>query len=229
MSTADAAARKPVIAIDGPAAAGKSTAGKALAALLGFLYIDTGALYRAAGLKAVREGIPFDDGPALAAMLARTRLRFRRDGRGMRLIMDGRDVTGDIRGETNGLAASAVSSRPEVRRALLDIQRSLGKRGGIVMDGRDIGTVVFPNAEVKFFITASLEERGRRRWLEMKAAGHDATLASVIEDIRRRDHQDSTRSNSPLVRAPDAVLIDTTGLGPEETVAAMMARFPGRG
>jgi cytidylate kinase len=213
-----------VVAIDGPAASGKSTVGKRLAAELGFLYVDTGALYRAVGLKAAREGIPLEDGPALERMIQATHLLPVRGAAGMRTVMDGEDVTDLIRGEAAGFAASTVSARPEVRRALLDLQRRLGEDGGIVMDGRDIGTVIFPDAEAKFFVTASAEERGRRRWLEMREAGHPADLDVVVEEIRRRDHQDSTRAAAPLVRAPDALLIDTTGLDPDQVLSLMAAR-----
>ncbi len=212
---------RPVVAIDGPAAAGKSTIGKLLAAETGFVYVDSGALYRAVALAAGRRGIPLTDGPALEVMMAGLDLRPVRTAEGMRMFLDGQDVTEVIRGEQAGFAASTVSALPEVRRALLAIQRDLGRDGGIVMDGRDIGTVIFPDAEVKFFLTASTEERGRRRWLEVRAGGRDCTLDQVVDEVHRRDRQDSTRAEAPLRPAEDAILIDSTGLEPAAVVARL--------
>ncbi len=212
---------KLIVTIDGPAAAGKSTAGKSLAADFDYLYIDSGALYRAVSLKALRKGIDLGDGAALERMIRRTRLQPERTDRGMRMILDGEDITDELKGEKTGFAASTVSALPEVRRALLHLQRDLGREGGIVMDGRDIGTVIFPDAEAKFFLNASPEARGKRRWLEMKATGEECTEEQVVEDIRRRDLQDITRSNSPLMQAPDAVVIDTTDTTPDQVLAIM--------
>lgn len=220
-------AKKITVAIDGPAAAGKSTAGKELARELGYLYIDSGALYRAAALKALKSGIPLEDGPALGRMIKESRLKPVRTPLGMRMLLDGIDVTDEIKGEEAGFAASTVSAMPEVRAALLRLQRDLGRDGGVVMDGRDIGTVIFPDAGAKFFLDASCEERGRRRYLEMKAAGHEVSLTKIIEDIARRDAQDRNRDHAPLVAAPDAVYIDTTGKGPEEVVAMMKRHIAG--
>ncbi len=212
---------RPVVAIDGPAAAGKSTIGKLLAAETGFVYVDTGALYRAVALAAGRRAIPLTDGPALERMMTGLDLRPVRTAEGMRMFLEGQDVTETIRGEQAGFAASTVSALPEVRRALLALQRDLGRDGGIVMDGRDIGTVIFPDAEVKFFLTASAEERGRRRWLEARADGRDRSLDQVVDEVRRRDRQDSTRAEAPLRPAEDAILIDSTGLEPAAVVARM--------
>jgi CMP/dCMP kinase len=217
--------KKLVVAIDGPAAAGKSTAGKRLAAALGYLYLDSGALYRTVALLAARRGIGLTDGPALRDMIAAHRLQPVRTAGGMRMLLDGEDVTEAIRGEQAGFAASTVSARPEVRAALLEIQRGLGREGGIVMDGRDIGTVIFPDAGAKFYLDAPAEVRGKRRYEEMRQAGrHDRSLEEIVEDIRRRDHQDSTRSHAPLARAPDACYIDNTHEGPDEVLAIMMRR-----
>jgi cytidylate kinase len=213
--------RKIIVSIDGPAASGKSTAGKRLAAELDYLYIDSGALYRAVGLKAMSEGVPLDDGPALARMMTRTRIQPVRTAGGMRILLDGADVTEEIRGERMGKAASTVSARPEVRKALLQLQRDLGREGGVVMDGRDIGTVIFPGAEAKFYLDATAEERGRRRYLEMRAAGRKVSLEKVIEDIATRDRQDRNREHSPLRRAPGAFYLDTTGMDPDEVIQAM--------
>ncbi len=213
--------KRPVVAIDGPAAAGKSTAGKRLAAELGYLYLDSGALYRTVALAAQRGGIPLTDGPALERMLAGISLKPVRTAQGMRMLLDGEDVTEAIRGEQAGFAASTVSALPEVRRVLLQLQRDLGRDGGIVMDGRDIGTVIFPEAEAKFYLDAPAEVRGRRRWLEMRAAGRECDLERTIEEIRKRDLQDSSRDHAPLARAADALVIDTTHTEPEEVVAFM--------
>jgi cytidylate kinase len=216
---------KPVVAIDGPAAAGKSTAGKRLAAELGYLYLDSGALYRTVALKAARQGIDLTDGPALAELIAQSRLQPVRTTEGMRMLLDGEDVTEEIRGEKAGFAASTVSARPEVRAALLRIQRDLGLEGGVVMDGRDIGTVIFPDAEIKFFLDAPAEIRGERRYMEMREAGSlDRSLEEIVEDIKRRDLQDSTRDHAPLTRAADAVLIDTTHTRPEDVFDIMIRR-----
>jgi cytidylate kinase len=185
------------------------------------VYVDTGALYRTVALAASRRGIPLTDGPALERLMAGIHLRPVRTADGMRMLLDGTDVTDAIRGEQAGYAASTVSALPEVRRGLLALQRELGRDGGIVMDGRDIGTVIFPDAEVKFFLTADAGERGRRRWMEMRAAGRDCTLDQVIEEIRRRDLQDTTRAESPLRPADDAIRIDSTGLDPATVVARL--------
>ena len=143
----------------------------------------------------------------------------------MRTILDGKDVTDELKGEKAGLAASTVSAHPQVRKALLQLQRDLGRDGGVVMDGRDIGTVIFPDAEAKFFVDATPEERGRRRHLEMKARGETVRLEEIVEDIRKRDMQDRNREHAPLVQAPDAVYLDTTRMTPDEVVALMMEKI----
>jgi CMP/dCMP kinase len=201
-----------VIAIDGPSGAGKSTLARLLASRLGYIYIDTGAMYRAVGWKAKREGIdPADDG-ALADLCRRTEVTIKLDASDPRFYVDGRDVSGEIRTPEMGMMASAVSKSPAVRERLLVLQRELGKSGGVVMDGRDIGTVVFPDADVKFYLDAGVEERGRRRYLELKAKGMDVDPARITGEIRDRDRQDSSRSLAPLRRADDAILIDSTDL-----------------
>jgi len=201
-----------VIAIDGPSGAGKSTTARFLAERLGYIYIDTGAMYRAVGWKAKREGIDPADEEKLANLCRRTDVTIKKDNNDPRFYVDGLDVSGEIRTPEMGLMASAVSKSPSVRARLLTLQRELGRNGGVVMDGRDIGTVVFPDADVKFFLDAGPEERGRRRYLELKAKGMDVDLARITQEIRERDQQDSMRSLAPLRKADDAVLIDSTSL-----------------
>ena len=209
-----------VIAIDGPSGAGKSTAARLLARRLGYLFVDTGAMYRALALKALRGGTPLDDEGSLAARLGATRIELRELGSAVEL--DGRPVTADIRTQEVSEAASRVSVHPGVRREMVARQRELGRSGGVVLDGRDIGTAVFPDAEAKFFVDADARERALRRHAELRATGVDVDLALIEREIRERDHNDSTRSDSPLTRAPDALLIDTTHLGPEAVVERML-------
>ena len=215
----------PVIAIDGPSGAGKSTIAKLLARRLGYTYIDTGAMYRAIGWKAKRDGVdPADEG-ALARLCAGTEVTIRHDADGQRVLVNGIDVTDDIRTPEMGMLASAVSKSPAVRARLLTLQRMLGEAGGVVMDGRDIGTVVFPRAEVKFYLDASAEERGRRRWQELKEKGMDVDRAAITEEIRARDLQDSSRSIAPLTRAADARYLDSSTMTINDVVAAMLSHI----
>ncbi len=176
------------IAIDGPSGSGKSTLGKRLAAALGYVYIDTGAMYRAVGLYAVEQGVALDDPPSLERLTAGLSFEFSGHGREQRLLIDGRDVTDRIRTPEIAQAASKVSAVSVVRRILVRRQQEMGRRGGVVMDGRDIGTVVFPGADVKFYIDASAEERARRRCLEDQERGLATDLADTIREIRERDH-----------------------------------------
>lgn len=216
-------ARRPVIAIDGPAAAGKSTVGKGVAARLGYTYIDTGALYRAVGWLAKKAGFTTDDGADLAELIDLTGFALTElDGK-RHVFVDDRDISDEIRTEEAGHLASTFSALPEVRNALLDIQRRIGSRGGVVMDGRDIGTVIFPDAEVKVFLTASDEERSRRRHEELLGRGHPSALDDVRADLARRDRRDSEREHSPLKQADDAVVVDSTELSPGEVVDRIVA------
>ena len=210
-----------VVAIDGPSGAGKSTAGRALADRLGYTYVDTGAMYRALTLKALRAGISPDHEDALALMARSTQIDLLDGGRGVRL--DGEDVTAAIRSREVTAASSRVSAHPWVRRDMVERQRRLGAEGAVVLEGRDIGTAVFPDAEVKFFFDADPARRARRRQAELTASGSEVSLEELEREIRARDHADSTRTDSPLVRAADAVLLDTTELSPEEVVARMAA------
>lgn len=202
---------QPVVAIDGPAGAGKSTAARQLAERLGYLLVDTGALYRGVALAAFERGVDWDDADALGALIDTLALVFERDAQGgLKLTMDGLDRSGDIRAPHISTGASRVSRHPPVRRALLGLQRRLGAAGGVVLEGRDIGTVVFPDAEVKIFLTASDEARARRRHAELLRAGHEADLERVLDDIRERDRLDSERALAPLRAADDAVTVDTS-------------------
>jgi cytidylate kinase len=220
---------RPIVAIDGPAGAGKSTVARKLADALGFVLVDTGALYRAVALAAKGAQITWNDGPALGeltrSIVARAALVLERDPtRGVRVLLDGRDATDEIRTPEMGMGASTVSTHKEVRDALLDVQRQAGRAGGVVLEGRDIGTVVFPDAEVKFFLTARPEVRARRRFDELTAKGVKSTLEETLEDVRRRDEQDTTRAVAPLRRADDALLMDNSDWSIDDTVRAMIER-----
>jgi cytidylate kinase len=209
-----------VVAIDGPSGAGKSTAGRAVAERLGYVFLDTGAMYRALALAALREGIPLDDAGAVAALAGRVRLHLQPGGA---VILDGQDVTSALRTQEVGAAASRVSVHPSVRRHMVARQREMGQAGGVVMDGRDIGTAVFPDADVKFYVDAHPRQRAMRRHEELAQRGLPSDLNTIEREIRERDHADSTRAESPLTRAPDAIPLDTTELGLEEVVRRMLA------
>jgi CMP/dCMP kinase len=215
--------KRLVIAIDGPSGAGKSTIARVLARRLGYTYIDTGAMYRAVGWKAKQEGVDPSDEAALQQLCTWTDVTIKHDSSGQRVLVNGVEVTGEIRTPEMGMMASAVSKSPAVRARLLTLQRLLGASGGVVMDGRDIGTVVFPGAEVKFYLDASEEERGRRRWQELKDKGCDVDQAVITAEIRARDLQDSSRDIAPLKRAPDASYVDSSTMTIEEVVAAMLS------
>jgi CMP/dCMP kinase len=214
-----------VIAIDGPSGAGKSTTARILAQRLGYIYIDTGAMYRSIGWKATKEHIDPADEHALADLCGRTEVTIKKDNSDPRFFVDGTDVTGEIRTPEMGMIASAVSKSPAVRSRLLTLQRDLGKNGGVVMDGRDIGTIVFPDADRKFFLEASAEERGKRRYLELKGKGMDVDLVRITREIKDRDHQDSGRSIAPLRRADDALLIDSSLLSIDQVVDRMLSEL----
>ena len=210
-----------VVAIDGPSGAGKSTAGREVAERLGYTYVDTGAMYRALALKALREEVPLDSESALAELSRATGIELRDGGR--QVFLDGTEVTGEIRSREVSAAASRVSVHPQVRRDMVGRQRELGRDGGVVLDGRDIGTVVFPDAEVKLYVDADPARRARRRHAELERAGACASLDAVEREVRERDHNDLHRRDSPLARAADAVVLDTTSLDPEEVVERMLA------
>ena len=222
-----------IIAIDGPSGAGKSTLGRRLARELGLLYIDTGAMYRAVALAATAAGVDESNAEGLTEVAHRARVRLEGDPDSLRVFLDERDVSEEIRGEGMGRVASVVSAVPGVRRELVRRQREMGEvGGGVVLDGRDIGTVVFPSADVKFFLTAVPEARARRRLDEEKARERESpTFEATLADINERDLRDATRDDSPLRIADDAVVIDTTELSADEVFQRMLQtvrdRHPG--
>lgn len=211
-----------VIAIDGPSGAGKSTVARLLAGRLGYIYIDTGAMYRSIGWKARRDNVDPANEAALSELCSRTEVTIKQDNSDLRFFVDTIDVTGLIRTPEMGMMASAVSKSPAVRARLLTLQRELGRHGGVVMDGRDIGTVVFPDADVKFYLDASAEERGKRRYRELKAKGMNVDVETITREIEVRDRQDSQRDLAPLKRADDAILIDSSRLSIDEVLDLML-------
>jgi CMP/dCMP kinase len=215
--------RPLIIAVDGPSGAGKSTLGRLLARSLGLLYIDTGAMYRAVALAVERAGVSLADHEAVAEVARRADIRLEGDPDSLQVRLDGADVSTEIRGEQAGHAASVVSAIPEVRRELVRRQREMGAAGGVVLDGRDIGTVVFPDADVKFFLTADSSERARRRHDEERLKSRAQTYEETLADLEARDRRDTTRADSPLKRADDAVVLDTTGRTIDEVFEAMLA------
>jgi CMP/dCMP kinase len=212
-----------IIAIDGPSGAGKSTLSRLLAETLGYTNIDTGAMYRTVALAAQREGVDPADEASLGRLCDRIRIKFVRTGSGERVHLDGEDVTDAIRTPEVSLLTSRVSACPTVREAMVALQREMGRGSGVVLEGRDIGTVVFPRAEVKFFLIASPHERGRRRYEELRGKGLDVDLDSTIAEVEARDGADSARQHAPLIRAEDAVPIDTTDMSIDQVLAAMLA------
>ena len=213
-----------VIAIDGPAGAGKSTVAKLVATKLSMRLLDTGAMYRCLALASAGQ----DDPTAIATIGKGCKIEFQ-PGDPQRVILDGRDVTSEIRTPENGQRASAISVHPEVRRVLVAQQKAIISEGGYVLEGRDVTTVVAPNALIKIFLTASIEERARRRWLEQKERGEDSSLQFVVKDVVERDHRDYTRDDSPLTLAEDATIIESFDRTPEEIVEQIveMARAIG--
>ena len=211
--------RKLSVAIDGPGGAGKSTAAKALAARFGFAYVDTGAIYRTIGLAVLRAGADPGDGAAVEPVLLDSRVELEYDGNGLQhMLLNGRDVTGAIRLPEISGYASRVSALPAVRHALLELQRRQARLRSVVMDGRDIGTVVLPDADLKVFLTADPEVRARRRYEELLQRGTPQAYEDVLRDMRERDHRDCTRSEAPLRPAEDAVLLDSSALTFEQVV-----------
>jgi CMP/dCMP kinase len=220
---------RPVVAIDGPAGAGKSTVARKLATHLGFAPVDTGALYRAVALAARRSGVDWEDEEGVTEVARRLvtarALSLVPDAvLGVRVKLAGDDVSDDIRAADMGMGASRVSAIEGVREALLQLQRLAGEEGGVVLEGRDIGTVVFPDAEVKFFLTATPEVRARRRYHELVARGLSADYATTLDEIRSRDRKDTLRPISPLRQADDAILVDSTFRSVDEIVEEMAAR-----
>jgi CMP/dCMP kinase len=213
-----------IVAIDGPSGVGKSTTSKAVARALGVPHIDTGAMYRAIALKALRLGIPLEAEAELGEMAEGTAIEFEPGGdQSPLLLLDGRDVSAEIRSEPISMAASAVSAVPAVRRALVRLQQEMGRRHGGVLEGRDIGTKVFPETPHKFFLTARPEVRAGRRYLELRQRGVDATPESVLDDLGKRDRQDSTRADSPLTWDDSYLVIDNSEMSFEDVVGRIVS------
>jgi cytidylate kinase len=219
-------AKKLIIAIDGPVGSGKSSAARRVAELLGYTYLDSGAMYRALALKALRRGIPFDAAAQLEVLAAKTRIDLLAGENGQRVILDGADVTAEIRTPAASQAASKIAVLAGVRRHLVAEQRRAGAAGGVVMEGRDIGTAVFSDADLKIFLDASVEVRAGRRLAEHTARGEKISIEQMMEEVRQRDARDTDREASPLVRAADAVIVDNTAMDVEETarLIVMLAR-----
>jgi len=209
------------VAIDGPAGAGKSTLARRLAADMGYIYVDTGAMFRAIGLYALRAGKDPKDKEAVNALLPEIQLRLASIEGEQHIYLGEEDVSTAIRTEEAGMAASAVGANPAVRAFLLDMQREMAKKQDVLMDGRDIGTVVLPNAAVKIFLTATPEARATRRWKEYQAKGMPNTYEEVLADVKQRDYQDTHREAAPLRQAEDAVLLDTSEMNFEQSLDAM--------
>jgi cytidylate kinase len=219
----------PVITIDGPGGAGKGTVSLWLARQLRWHYLASGALYRLLALAAARDGLDLDDGAALARAVAQMKIEFRLHADTLQVLLDGADVTAAIRDEACARAASRLAVHAPVRAALLPLQRAFARPPGLVAEGRDMGTVVFPDAALKIFLTASAEQRARRRWLQLSAAGVNASLDAILDDLRRRDAQDASRAAAPLRPADDAVLIDSSDLTVEQVCARIMGHVKERG
>ncbi len=213
------------IAIDGPAGAGKSSVAKAVAKKLGFIYVDTGALYRSIGVNALKHAVATDDREKVVALLPDTALELKYIDGTQRVFLNGEDVSEEIRLPEASMAASNVSAIPEVRAFLLDLQRDMAKNNNVVMDGRDIGTVILPDAQYKFFLTASPEVRADRRYKELKEKGIEVDYDELLKEIIQRDYNDSHRETAPLKQADDAVLIDSSSLTLEESISAIADRI----
>ena len=216
------------IAIDGPSGAGKSTISKLAAERFGYVYVDTGALYRAVGLYAVRCGIDPQNADQSEAILKDMSIEMMYVKGHQRVYLNGEDVTDDLRTPQISKAASDISAHPAVRRFLLDTQRKLAAENNVIMDGRDIGTTILPDAQIKIFLTASAEDRARRRYDELIAKGEDVTYEGVLSDLKQRDYNDSHRAASPLKAADDAILIDTTGNTLEKSVEIIVNTIKSR-
>ncbi|BCX89187.1 CMP/dCMP kinase [Methylomarinovum tepidoasis] len=215
----------PVLTIDGPSGAGKGTVSRLIAKRLGWHFLDSGAIYRALAWAVRRRGVDLDDEDAVARVASDMKLEFVCND-AVRVIVDGEDVTDRLATEDVGRIASKIAAYPKVRQALLEKQRAFRRPPGLVADGRDMGTVVFPDAPCKVFLTASAEERARRRFLQLKAQGLDVNLDQIIKDLEERDRRDRERKESPLVPAGDAVVIDSSNLTVDEVVERILARLP---
>ncbi|MDO5609878.1 MAG: (d)CMP kinase [Pseudomonadota bacterium] len=227
---ADNKIRAPVLTIDGPSGSGKGTISRRVAERIGWHYLDSGALYRAVGVAAAWEGVDLADAEAVEACARRTQISFRDDERGEpRVLVNHQDATDRLRLETSGAAASAIAGMPGVRAALVDMQHGYRQAPGLVADGRDMGTVIFPDAACKVFLTASAEERAERRHKQLIDKGVSVNLGSLLGEIVARDERDANRAVAPLKPAPEAVVIDTTGIGIEAVVAQVLALLAEKG
>lgn len=215
--------KRLIIAIDGPAASGKSTTARLLARRLGYVYLDTGAMYRACALKLHRDGISLEDRPAIDAMLKSLDIRVETSGEENRILLGSEDISEAIRANEISQLASSVSALPAVRHRMVELQREIASAGGYILDGRDIGTYVFPNADLKFFLTATPEIRARRRWLELKDKGVKKNFKDILAEIKERDHNDSSRSLAPLAVAEDAIVFDNSELSIQQQVEGLHA------
>ena len=213
------------IAIDGPAGAGKSTVAKAVAQKFGFIYVDTGALYRSIGVNALKHNIDTNDSEKIINLLPETKVELKYIDGNQRVFLNGIDVSEEIRFPEASMAASNVSAIPEVRDFLLNLQREIAATHNVVMDGRDIGTVILPDAEYKFFLTASPEVRAARRFKELKEKGIDVDFNALLEEIIQRDYNDSHRKTAPLKQADDAILVDSSNMTLEESINAIASRI----
>lgn len=210
------------VAIDGPAGAGKSSVAKAAAKELGFVYVDTGAIYRTIALYVLRQGVAPQDAAGVEGLLPQIEIGMEYTDQGQKMILNGEDVTGLIRTPEVSMATSICSAIPAVRAFLLQLQRDLAEKNNVLMDGRDIGTVVLPHAQLKVFLTASPQERARRRVLQLEESGQKADYEAILRDIQQRDYQDSHRETAPLRPAEDSVLVDTSGVTFEESVQRLV-------
>jgi CMP/dCMP kinase len=217
-----------IIAIDGPSGAGKSTLAKRLARELGFIYLDTGAMYRALALKVLRQGVDLADDARLARLVESTEIDLQENNGTLEVLLDGINVADEIRTPEVSQSASKVSALKIVRARMLDLQRGMGQRGSVVAEGRDIGTVVFPNAEVKIFLDASAAERARRRCAELRAAGRPADLSETLREMEERDKRDSERDLAPLRMADDALRIDSSNASADSVAAKVLAKVRNR-
>jgi cytidylate kinase len=219
--------RIPILTIDGPSGSGKGTISRAVAERLGWHYLDSGALYRAVGLAAAWEGVDLSDPEAVAQCARRTEIRFETQGAGEpHVIVNGKDATRQLRTETAGAAASAIAAQPPVRAALVDLQHGFRRLPGLVADGRDMGTVIFPDAPFKVFLTASAGERAQRRYKQLKEKGVSVNLDSLLHEIAARDERDAGRAVAPLKPADDAVVVDSTGTPIAEVIERVLAVLP---
>ncbi|MBI5214816.1 MAG: (d)CMP kinase [Ignavibacteriae bacterium] len=216
--------RKLIIAIDGPAASGKSTTARLVAGKLGYLHIDTGAMYRAMTLKVLEQQLHLDDHETIGQLAHQTEIQLRQQEDGLHIFLDSRDVTERIRSQAVTKAASPVSSIKAVREVMVREQRKMGENGGIVLEGRDIGTVVFPNADLKIFLVAQVNERAKRRQMDLKKTGIEVGLDVLADELTKRDEFDSTRKESPLRKADDAILLDTSSMTIDEQVEFIVTK-----